>query len=283
MSAIILRRPKLGRTSCKFIAGFMQQYCRSRRNDKRVPLADVVFRWGCTSTVAGDPKIINKAEAIHLVNDKAAFRKVMQDANPELVPKTSFAYFDKDIEYPCIVRPARHAQGKRLYKCNSPVDLEDCLTNNFVIGEGYYISKYIPKVAEYRVAVVNGRAVWVAKKTPANPEAIAWNVARGGRFDNVGWKEWPLKVVKTAIEAFNLSGLDFGGVDVMVDAEGKAYVLEINSAPSQTSPYRQECFAKAFDYIIANGNANIPLVQEKGGYKKFIHPAICTEATLANT
>ncbi len=125
-----------------------------------------------------------------------------------------------------------------------------------------------------------GRAVWVAKKTPGNPADIAWNVARGGRFDNVHFNDWPLRVVRTAIEAFNLSSLDFGGVDVMVDKEGKAYVLEINSAPSQTSPYRQECCAKMFDYMLDRGKGKIPLVEEKGGYLKFIHPAIDDKAKV---
>ena len=75
--------------------------------------------------------------------------------------------------------------------------------------------------------------------------------------------------------------LDFGGVDVMVVAGGNAYVLEINSAPSQTSPYRQECTAKAFDYIVQYGKERIDVVQERGGYRKFIHPCLTNEAIRA--
>ena len=60
----------------------------------------------------------------------------------------------------------------------------------------------------------------------------------------------------------------------MVDAENNWYILEINSAPSQTSPYRQECVAKVFDYIIENGKDTIPLVSRPGGYLQFIHPVL---------
>jgi hypothetical protein len=77
-----------------------------------------------------------------------------------------------------------------------------------------------------------------------------------------------------------LSGLDFGGVDVMVDRAGNCYVLEINSAPSQTSPYRQECTAKAFDYVVLNGKDNIPVVEQRGGWKKFAHPALSDEVLI---
>ena len=80
------------------------------------------------------------------------------------------------------------------------------------------------------------------------------------------------------IEAFKLSGLDFGGVDVMVDGEGNVSILEINSAPSLTSPYRQSCMAKAFDYIVEHGKEEIPLIEGRGGYLKFIHPAITSKA-----
>ena len=126
-----------------------------------------------------------------------------------------------------------------------------------------------------------GRVVWVAKKTPGNPQDVAWNVARGGRFDNVRWDDWPLKAVRISREAFLLSELHFGAVDVMVDRDGNAFVLEINSAPSQTSPYRQECTAKVFDHIVRQGKANIPVTEARGGYKKFIHPALCQDAIVA--
>jgi len=66
----------------------------------------------------------------------------------------------------------------------------------------------------------------------------------------------------------------------MVDKDGNCFVVEINSAPSLTSPYRQECMAKAFDYIVEHGKKRMPLVEERGGYSKFIHPAICAKAKM---
>lgn len=275
--ATIIRRLKLGRSSVKGISAFSKTGIGWVRSDKRLPPDDLYIRWGCTSDVPGE-RVLNSAAAIHQVNAKGPFRKTLSDAG--LSPTTWFDIKDvpdENLVRGVIVRPYKHAQGRRTHLCHTDGGLIQAVMN---CGRGYYISDYIQKVAEYRVAIVQGRAVWVVQKTPGNPEDVAWNVARGGRFDNIRWKEWPLKVVRTAIEAFNLSSLDFGGVDVMVDAEGKAYVLEINSAPSLTSPYRQECFAKAFDYIIMNNKERIPLIEGRGGYTKFIHPAIEPEAKL---
>lgn len=279
--ATIIRRRKLGMSSCKGIAQFSKKGIGWIRNDKPLPKDDLYIRWGCTSDVPAK-NVLNTAAAIHEVNDKAAFR-ILCAAKKLAPPSILLSQVEENkiewlgLNFPVIVRPSHHAQGRNIYKCDNDEELKVAYHKIKVEG---YISEYIKKVAEYRVAVVQGRAVWVAKKTPADPDAIAWNVAQGGRFDNVRWSDWPLKAVKTAIEAFNLSSLDFGGVDVMVDAEGNAYVLEINSAPSLTSPYRQECFAKALDYIIEHGKERIPVVDARGGYLKFIHPALTEKAKM---
>lgn len=286
MSVAMLRRRKLGRTSCREIAGFSDSIHHVVRNDKPMPDGvTLVIRWGTTSNIPVN-NVVNTAEAIHRVGDKAGFRRVLmenqgQQGGQLLCPRTFFAdtvdQWVPDQQGPVVVRPRVHAQGRHVYLCNTREEFDAAVRR---CGAGWYASHYIPKVAEYRVTFVQGRVSWVARKTPADPNAVAWNVARGGRFDNVRWDEWPLKAVRISREAFMLSGLDFGAVDVMVDADGNAYVLEINSAPSQTSPYRQECMAKCFDYLIANGKQTIGVTDQRGGWKKFIHPALSPEAIM---
>lgn len=297
----ILRRRSLGRTSAREIARNSQEGILVYRNDGRryshennryervpggLPETDgYVFRWGCTSEVPGNPKIINKVAAINEVNNKALFRKKLADAG--LAPKTSLSYQEAlgwfnnyNGENKVVVRRAYHAQGRHLHVCSNDIQLHAACAR---YGSGnYYISELINKTAEYRVCVAFGRVAWVANKRPHDPSQVAWNVAQGGSaFENVQWNNWPLRVVKTAVKAMALSSLDIGGVDVMVDAEGKCYVLEINSAMSLTSPYRQQSIAKVFDYVVRNGRDHIPLVEQLGDWKKFIHPALSEHAILS--
>lgn len=275
-----IRRRKLGKTSCLGIAKAMQTPTVVVRNDlvHRYPSnTELCVRWGCTSTIP-TKNVLNTAKAIHQVGDKIAFRRLLQPHG--LCPQTWFEQDNAEtIQYPVIIRAERHAQGRHLYVANNISDLKNIVVRNFK-GQHVYASALINKVAEYRVFVGCGRAIWVAQKTPGNPEDIAWNVAQGGRFDNVRFGDWNLKVVKAAIEAFNLTELDFGGVDVIVDNNNNCYVLEINSAPSQTSSYRQQCVAKFIDYVYQNDKNRLPLIEEKGGYLKFIHPAIDNKAKL---
>lgn len=289
MTVAILRRSKLGRTSCREITNLSTRINKIVRSDQPFP-EDVatVIRWGTTSNVPVR-NVVNTAEAIHRVNNKTNFRRVLMEHWANLGgngnPLCPYTYTDGDASFgdilnhlgQVIVRPSVHAQGRNIHLVSNAQEFAVAASR---CGPGWYASKYINKVAEYRVAFVQGRVAWVARKTPGNPQDVAWNVARGGRFDNVRWDEWPLKAVRISREAFNLSDLDFGGVDVMVDNNGDCYVLEINSAPSLTSPYRQECMAKCFDYLIEHGKNPIPVVEERGGWKKFIHPALSEQAIM---
>ena len=274
------RRRGLGNTSCREMARIINEELGGEaqvvRNDSAGAIVpgDTVVRWGCTSTIpALNVTVINGSASIHKCNDKAGARMLLQEAGVP-VP-TTWRDFSAVEGYPVIVRPAHHSRGKYLYLADDDVTLQVILQDHFNrgVGSGFYISKYIPKVREVRVFVANGRAVWVAEKTPGNPDDVAWNVARGGRFDNVKWADWPVPAVRAAVAASNVIGTDFTGVDVMLDADNNPYVLELNSAPSQTSPYRQLCSAKAFKWMYDHRGEKLPVVTE-GGWKEYIHPAI---------
>lgn len=280
MTAYFLRRAKLGNGSTKGIMSFMTHQVEVYRNDQTLPTDDRnVIRWGCTST-APQKNVLNKADAIHLVNNKAEFRMLCMEKKVPCPPSTlslKAAAEWTDLGFPVVVRPPKHAQGKKLYLCKTKEQLDIAFAK---CGSGAYAAMFVNKTEEYRVFVTQGRAVWVAKKTPANPEDVAWNVAQGGKFENVRWNDWPLAVVDTAIKAHNISGLDFSGVDVMVDQSGNTFVLEANSAPSQTSPYRQKCVAKVFDYILDTKTKESIPIGATGKYLRYIHPALDDQAFI---
>ena len=238
----ILRRRGLGLGSTKAIKELSQHEITIVRNDNLPEFQenDVILRWGCTSSINNvytHLKTLNRANNIALVNNKRNFRNLLQESIPEIVPKTWFCREDPNITYPCIIRPGKHAQGRNIILANSKNLIPEHTHPTFY---NMYISEYIPKVAEYRVCFIQGLVAWVANKIPNNPNAIAWNVAQGGKFENLRWKDWPIDVIETAYKAYKLSGLYLGGVDIMVDKDGRSYVLEINSAPSHTSPYSSD-------------------------------------------
>lgn len=282
MAAVILRRRGLGLSTLRKICRHSTtglSFIRNDRLDRLPPNTDMVIRWGCTSRVPVR-NVLNNTEAIHRVNEKAEFRRTLNEHS--LCPRTWFNVLDPDLprEGMFVVRPRNHHRGNNFFVCNRDEVNEAAYMCDAAHG-GYYISDLIEKRAEYRVFVAQGRVVWVAQKVPRNPEHHVWNHHSGNCvFENVRWGAWPLQGARKAVEAFNLSGLDFGGVDVIQGHDGTCYVLEINSASSQDSEYRNSLIARVFDYIITHGKEHFPLIQDRGGWRKFIHPAISTEAQL---
>lgn len=285
MKVYLLRRKSLGKSSVRGIIQYSKTGIEGYRNDgmkhegegyvQADPPADadLCIRWGCTSSLVNNKTpVLNRASAIHYASDKANSRKEFASAG--IAPRThlSVEHFRDDPFYPAVVRPPTHAQGKNLDVCRTLSEVEDSCRKYGT----YYISEFIDKVREFRAFICQGRVVWVAEKTPADPKAYAWNVAQGGKFDNVRWGDWPIEALDACVTAYHISELDFGGVDVMLDKNGRPYVLEINSAPSQTSPYRQQCVAKAFDWLIKNGKEKLPL-GNKPVWQSYIHPGVVGE------
>lgn len=290
------RRKLLGAGSAKGVARWLNdtdampsavfsegERCGIVRNDRvhRMSFSedDLLIRWGCTSNF-GVPlsRQVNKPEGIHTVNDKRGMRKLLMERELWTVPHTIFTEWDYPNYVPFVVRPSRHAQGKHLKVVENLGELMD-VVHEHPFSDGWYASELIAKVAEYRVYVVQGRVATVARKTPDDPNAVAWNVAQGGRFDVVRWGDWPMKVIEVALAAFKHSKLDFSGVDVMVDDTGRAYVIELNSAPSLPAlsdgsvSYRQTCMAKTFKWMLEHGLDHMD-VDNLTNWRGVIHPAI---------
>ena len=254
------------------------------RNDK-IPAgfkADLLVRWGCTSELDSE-KTLNKAKAIQLANDKLESRKLFMEKNLS-VPKTTT---ELPQSYPVVVRPTNHSQGRRFYYCENLAEVHNAIDKIETLGKSYYISEYIKKEREFGVFVFNNRVTSMIEKVPKNEEAkeaLAWNVAQGTHvFENVNWDNWNIAVAKLGIKALEAIGLDFGRVDIIVDSNGSAYILEVNSAHSLTSEYRQEVFAKCLDYYVENGPVKEEIKWDNiSTYKSIIHPALRVNAQGLN-
>lgn len=207
-------------------------------DSKYVPKAeDLIINWGNTTTTFDVP-YLNPSEKIKTATNKLNFFNTMKEqGHHELIPK----YWTNrneipDDAYPVVCRTvlAGHS-GAGIVLAESASDLVDA---------PLYV-QYVKKKDEYRIHVgcyvENGEPKPViisqqrkARRLAVPDDQVNWRIrnhANGFNFVRNGI-DTPMSVVTAAIDAFMVTGLDFGAVDVIWnEQQERAYILEINTAP----------------------------------------------------
>lgn len=211
----------------------------------------IIIRWG-TQEVLNDIKdavIYNKSKALALVSNKFESRKAMFAAGVNVPMNVDNNTAENLISYPVIARPFKHSKGKNFVTLpNRNSFLAHYQTNK----NGWYYSNFIDKVKEFRVHTASGKCLNLLEKPNPGPGQIAWNRAQGNdAFVSVKWEDYPLPVVLEGLKACKALGADFLGVDVILDKQGKAWVLEGNSSPTlNSSEYSCTRYSKYFEWLM---------------------------------
>lgn len=214
-------------------------------------LKKTVINWG-----AGDPpeviyragRIINHPENVmKVINKRVFFEEIAKDlVHAPRVPEFTFS---QDVAlrwledgYTVLARTRLEgARGQGIIVMELPEDL---------VSAPLY-TKLIPKEAEYRIHIVNGKMVFKQQKIRSDTLEIKDPYIRS--YDN-GYilvtkvRPIPEDAITQAVKAVNFFGLDFGGVDVVTIGE-TAYVLEINSAPWMNEPCAKAYAAELMEML----------------------------------
>jgi RimK family alpha-L-glutamate ligase len=127
-----------------------------------------------------------------------------------------------------VIKPlfGSQGQGVRLLDCNSrfPVPMEEHVDGL------YYLQGYVDSGKgawhDYRVFVINGQ---VAGAMVRHGSSWINNVAQGGRCELLSPSG---DIAELALAAAKAVYIDYCGVDIIRDREGRLFVLEVNSIPA---------------------------------------------------
>lgn len=187
------------------------------------------IHWGLTPPVPDGVISFNSPASVLEVSNKLTFfKKELGDASTYR-PKAWFeisdipeSVFDDGGSVFCRTVLSGHS-GDGIVDATSPDGL---------VKSSLYV-KYIPKEAEYRVHLLRGNVLYVQKKIAKKGSVSSFKIRthkEGFFFVRTGF-EIPDAVVNAAQAVFSKFSLDFGAVDVIYTKSGKAFVLEINTAP----------------------------------------------------
>jgi glutathione synthase/RimK-type ligase-like ATP-grasp enzyme len=218
---------KQGSASAKALAEAVEGKVLKCVGSKYVPRgADVVVNWGAGKVPAFGPAIVLNREVGVAANKLSAFREF--EINKVRIPefRTNKADAESDLVFPVVCRT--------ILSGHSGAGIVIAKTKEELVNAPLYTS-YIKKKDEYRVHVIGEEAFFIQRKARkldhVDPNWQVRNLAGGFAFVEVEEKDVNPDVIVQAKAALKALRLDFGGVDVLWNEnEGKAYVLEVNTA-----------------------------------------------------
>ena len=219
---------KLGSKSAKTLSAAMNIKRVKPDGNFRNNYNHLLLNWGCSQTPEfPTPRgIINQPQAVAKAVNKLTSLNILRDAG---VPTLTFHTTAADAL-------SASMEGKVLYArkyltSNSGRGIT-VIQPNDEIPYAPLFTEFFDKTVEYRVhATRNGVFDFQAKLKRRGSEAdpYVFNYSSGRVFCRQGI-ELPDAVATASVDAINALGLDFGAVDIGVDADGNVAVFEINTA-----------------------------------------------------
>lgn len=186
-----------------------------------------VVNWGSSTMPNFNCRIINNPRAVAIAANKLSTLTTLKAAGvatPDFTRNKEEAMLWQEDGYRVVVRHQLSSHSGRGIQVCQP---EEPLPN------APLYTKYTRKDAEYRVHVFQGNVIDWSEKVQRNgippTNTLIRNHANGWVFCREG-RTLPDFGRLLCIRAVAALGLDFGAVDLIV-REGKAYILEVNTAP----------------------------------------------------
>lgn len=137
------------------------------------------------------------------------------------------SYIESVLDYPMVLK-GKGACGREVFKVNSFSEIENHISEMSTEKTEAVILQEFVKTSheEYRVVFMLGRVIAVIIRSSQD---FLNNHAQGGSLSTT---ELPASELSRCVEAANISGLDYLGVDYMRDKSGNMIFLELQTGPS---------------------------------------------------
>lgn len=219
-------RPSHGAKALSALAGFKRL-----RTGKYLKPKDIIINWGSSNADYNFMPVklfLNRPELVSGASNKLHAFEIFDLLKVKCVPWTvDHAVVDQWHEKGCTIvgrQTLTGHSGKGIIIMEKGEPIQPALL----------YTKYIFKIREFRVHVVNGKVIDTQQKIKEpGKEPLTWKV----RSHENGFIFARQNIMANdtrdtlSIMATKALGLDFGAVDIVEDKEGHFYVLEVNTAP----------------------------------------------------
>ena len=179
--------------------------------------------------------VVNNVRAIEKSVDKGMTSFLLAQGGVP-TPKTIFSSdlhyvreklregFSRGEKY--VIKPLFGSQGKGLQRCDQISDFVDYAALHGVLYIQEFVDAGHAVGVDFRAFVVAGRVIASMRRT-----GVDWisNVAHGAQVEAV---RLPAPVEALAVDAVRVLDMEYAGVDLIEDRNGKFWVTEVNSVPA---------------------------------------------------
>lgn len=182
-----------------------------------------------TFLVANSPTIRDRMLNGHSYADYPIMSKIQQYAlfakNGIPIPETQYqGEYPEVPELPVIIKGIFGSKGNAVHLVKDEAEFRK-FEAVYGIG-GFVVQKPLPIGQDYRIVVLGNRVLGGMKKV-ADEGVFLTNIHAGGHATEVEAERSEL-LGQIALKAVHVTQCDFGGVDIMFDADGRPRVLEVN-------------------------------------------------------
>lgn len=135
--------------------------------------------------------------------------------------------------FPLIAKQLSAHRGKGVFLLEKEGDFEIPL-KAFPDGEFLFQKYYENDKKEYRILVLKDTIGAYERKVRTTPGEFRSNVALGAEEEFIDTGKIPETMKETAINAARALNIEVAGVDILIDKEGKSWLLEVNRGPGLT-------------------------------------------------
>lgn len=180
--------------------------------------------------------LVNDLAAVSTARNKFLTQQVLTAAGlpcPDTILVNDAAGFFHAVDqlggYPLVVKQVSQRQGEGVLRISDPIDARQRALPALSRRWGLMVQRYIPtrQRRDIRALVIGNELVCAATLRPPKGEFRA-NFHLGSEIASI---TLPSELAQTAVKAVAATGCDVAGVDMMVDADNRPFIVEINYSP----------------------------------------------------
>ncbi len=165
--------------------------------------------------------LINKrADMLKMARFKIPMPKSYFFTNNEIMEKTDFSF-------PLVLKTINTGKGKNVYFVKNKEEISSALSELGKEVKNIVLQEYIDYEHDLRVFVTGDKVIGCMKRIPQAGDFRA-NFSLGGAVEPFNPSK---EIIELAVKTAKSVGLMISGVDVLIDKDGKHWILEANHTP----------------------------------------------------